>query len=251
MSAGWTTKDKTRRWEHHREIKNLMGKYMLSLLLNKEKDMYEMFWSKTARDVCLGFNNGWYSGEKAIRAYYEAVHQSVVKTAKLMQQLYPAQLGDKSDDEIFGAGPYTSRPVSNVVIEIAEDEKTAKGMWYSRGSSVRVTISGTISYWSWGVYAVDFVYEDEAWKLWHMRYLEDVNIPCGQSWGKPEQPYPAAPGYETADSLYAEIPRPNVPTVLREYYHPNRPFTPLPAYPEPYGSFADTFSYGIGKEDGQ
>lgn len=248
MNKQWTTLDKTRRWEFHRELKNLMGKYMLSLLLNREQDMYDMFWSQEQPEICLGFNNGWYNGQTAVREYYAAVHASIVDTARFMQKIYPDKLGGKTDAEIFGAGPYNSKPVSNCVIEIAEDEKTAKGMWYSRGSVVRVTESGTVAYWTFGTYAVDFVYERGAWKIWHMMYLEDVNTPAGQSWGKPEQPYPAVPGYENAARLTEKIPGPNIPVTLREYYHPNRPFSPLPDFPRPYRTFGETFSYGV-RED--
>lgn len=35
---------------------------------------------------------------------------------------------------------------------------------------------------------------------------------------------------------------------LREYYSPNRPMAKLPRLPEPYPTFADTFSYGYEKE---
>jgi hypothetical protein len=42
-----------------------------------------------------------------------------------------------------------------------------------------------------------------------------------------------------------KFPEPNVPAVLREAYYPGRPFTESPALPEPYETFAETFSYGI------
>ena len=44
------------------------------------------------------------------------------------------------------------------------------------------------------------------------------------------------------DFRYAE---PDVPCTLREEYSAERPFAPSPRLPEPYTTFAETFSYGI------
>ncbi len=249
METKWTTEDKTRRWEYHRELKNLMGKYMFSLLLNRENTIWDKFWSQCQEDVCLGFNNGWYSGREAVAEYYAGRHEAVVRTSALMREIFPDKLGDKTDEEIFGAGPYNSKPVSNAVIEIAGDEKTARGMWYSRGSQVKIGVSGSVSYWTWGVYAVDFIRESDEWRIWHMQYLEDINSPCGQSWGAPVSEYPAAPGFEKAAGLEDCVPEPNVPCLLRALYTPDRPFTRLPDYPTPYQTYSDTTGYGM-KEEG-
>jgi hypothetical protein len=240
---GLSTEDLTRKWEYRRELKNLMGKYMFSLMLKNEKNMFDMFWSKTKKDVCLGFNNGWYQGKEAIRGYYDAIHQSTVVKANLMQTLFPEQLGGKTKEEIYGAGPYEAKPVGNVIIAIAEDEKTSKGIWYSRGSFAEITSGGPISYWTWGCYTVDFVLEDEEWKIWHMQYLEDIRHPCGQDWSKPAVGFPELQEFTPIKSI--KLPEPNIPMVLREYYYPDRPFTPLPRFPEPYETFTKTFSYGI------
>ena len=244
MNLSLTTEDKTRRWESHREIKNLMGKYIYSQLLCREYEMYGRFWSKR-EDVCLGLNTGWYKGKDAIQEYLNAVYQTNLKIGLLMQKLFPEKLAGKTTEELLGAGPYNSKPISSAVIEIAEDEKTAKGLWYSRGSEVKITPSGPVSYWTWGCYAVDFIYENSAWRIWHLQYLEDIHNPCGQSWGTKASNYPLIDGFEEAEQIYDEIPGPNVPGTRRTLYHPDRPFTRLPDYPEPYATFESTFSYGM------
>jgi hypothetical protein len=53
------------------------------------------------------------------------------------------------------------------IVEIAEDGKTAKGVWDSWGPGVRDGNSDNI--WGWVKYGVDFVKEDGAWKIWHMQ----------------------------------------------------------------------------------
>ena len=41
-----------------------------------------------------------------------------------------------------------------------------------------------------------------------------------------------------------KAPEPKVPEVLRELYSPLRAFRPAPRTPEPYDTFANTFTYG-------
>jgi hypothetical protein len=41
------------------------------------------------------------------------------------------------------------------------------------------------------------------------------------------------------------LPEPTVKQVIREHYSSTREFTPLAKVPEPYYTFADTFSCGI------
>ena len=38
--------------------------------------------------------------------------------------------------------------------------------------------------WTWGYFAVDFIRENDGWKIWHMQYVNDVDCICGQSWGR-------------------------------------------------------------------
>ena len=48
------------------------------------------------------------------------------------------------------------------------------------------------------------------------------------------------------DALRAySLPAPTVAECLRRRYSTDRPLTPAPRIPEPYGTFGETFSYGI------
>jgi hypothetical protein len=104
------------------------------------------------------------------------------------------------------------------------------------------TVGGPVSYWEWSFFAVDFIHVGEQWKIWHMQYLMDIDSPCGKSWAKPFEGYPDAPGFEKMASF--SMPAPTYPVCLRELYHPNRAFQAAPQLPEPYDTFANTFSYG-------
>ncbi len=238
----YTTEQLVTRWEDQRAIKNLMGKYANLVLLNREGEIYDRFWS-VAQDTCLGFNDGYYAGAEAVAAYYQAEAERNMLVAKTLQARFPEQLGGQSDEELYGVGPFKVKPLYNPVIEIAEDGATAKGLWSCQGAYNLVGSSGPVANWTWGYFAVDFVKEADGWKIWHMLYVNDVDCICGQSWGKPQQPYPELPEFAALGEF--RYPEYTVRKTVRALYHPERPVTPVPEIPVPYQTFADTFSYGI------
>ncbi len=237
----YTTEELTRRWEDQRYIKNLMGKYANCVILNREDDVFRLFWS-TGEDVSLGFNDGWYIGKDAVKGYYGACTERNALVASILQKRFPERLGGKTAEDIRGIGPFKVKPMACPIIEIAGDGKTAKGLWYCQGAYNEVESCGPVAHWTWGYFAVDFIREADGWKIWHMQYLNDVDSLCGQSWGKPQKPYPELPEFAPLkDFRYPPYTRKET---LREYYSPRRPLTEAPKIPEPYRTFADTFSYG-------
>lgn len=247
ISAVWSTEQLVDRWEDRRTIQNMMSKYTYHFLLKKEKDIFDTFWSNTALNPSLGLNNGYYLGQESIRDYYDALHKKTLLTTRLLKEKFPEKLKEKSDEELYGVGVIQFKPLDTSVIEIAGDGRTAKGMWYCRGSYADLMAGGPLSFWTFGCYAVDFVKEGESWKIWHMLYLEDINHPCGTSWADKPEEYPEVPEFTEMKDFV--MPKPNVPCVLRELYHTERAFSPLPCAPEPYARFTETFSYGYQKGD--
>ena len=241
----YTTEQLVQRWESQRAIKNLMGKYANCVILNREHDIYEMFWSKS-EDVSLMFNDGAYVGAEAVSAYYTACHERNALVAKLMQQRFPEVLGDKSEEEVYGVGPFKVKPMACPVIEIAADGKTAKGLWYCQGAYNDVETCGPVAHWTWGYFAADFLCEDGMWKIWHLQYLNDVDCICGQSWATEQKPLPDLPEFAPLGQF--AYPEYTVKSQFRTLYSADRPVTPCPEIPQPYDTFVNTFSYGVGKE---
>ena len=238
----YTTEQLVERWEAQRAIKNLMGKYANCVILNREQDIYGLFWS-AREDVSLMFNDGAYTGADKVKAYYDACHDRNALVAKLMQKRFPEVLGDKSDEEIYGVGPFKVKPMACPVIEVAGDGQTAKGLWFCQGAYNDVETSGPVAHWTWGYFAADFVREGEGWKLWHLQYLNDVDCICGQSWAGEQKPYPDLPEFAPlADFRYPEY---SVSKQFRALYSADRPATLCPEIPQPYATFAETFSYGV------
>ena len=233
------------RWEDQRDIKNLMGIYVNHIIMNMEAEIFDALWS-SRDDVCYGDNDGWYVGPDAVRGYYQAVRARNALVAELLQRKFPQEIGQRTAEENFGIGTFRDFPVACPVIEVAGDGQTAKGLWSCLGAHNEVGGAGPVANWTWGYFAADFRREDQGWKIWHLLYVNDVDCICGQSWGKPQQPYPDLP--EFADVKAFRYPDYTVARQVREYYRPDRPLTLTPEIPVPYETFADTFSYGIGEE---
>lgn len=222
-----------------------MGKYVNCLLLNWEGEIFERFWSKK-EDISLMFNNGAYVGQKSVDAYYKACHDRNALVGMLMQKRFPTLLGNKTEDEVYGVGPFKVKPLACPIIEVAYDRETAKGLWFCQGAYNDVEECGPVARWTWGYFAADFVLEDGQWKIWHLQYLNDVDCICGQSWADVQEPLPALP--EFAELGTFSYPEYSVLQNFRELYSANRPATLTPEIPEPYENFASTFSYGVKKE---
>ena len=229
------------RWEDQRTVKNLMGKYVNCLLLNRQGEIFDSFFSERA-DVSLTFNDGSYIGPEAVRGYFSAVVERNKLVARLIQQRLPEKLGGKSQEEIYGIGPFHVKPLTAPVIEVAENGETAKGLWICMGCDAEVTERGPEADWTWGYFAGDFIYEGDDWKIWHLQYLNDVDSLCGQSWGRKVTSYPELP--EFAPLKDVALPPYTVAETVRELYTPSRPLAVTPRIPEPYRTFAETFSYG-------
>lgn len=230
------------RLEWRRDIRNLMGRISADYSVREEGAIYTRYWSRR-EDVCLGINEGWYVGPKAVSGYYSALDEEIRLAAACVRKDFPEKTEGLSEEESRGIGAISYIPVESQVIEIADDGKTAKGLFNIRGSYNKITVSGPIAYWLFGWAAVDFVLEGSEWKILHMQWLRNVDVQCGTSFGEAPEIFPEISAY--ADMASFHMPEPTVKTVLMENYYTDRPFMKSPKVPEPYETFADTFSYGV------
>ena len=228
------------RWEIRREVQNIMGKYSQSYCI-KQEGALPQFWSKR-EDVSLGVNEGYYLGQDGLQGYYAAIAAETALASRLIKARFPEKLGDKTDEECFGVGQISYRPIDTAVVEVADDLQTAKGLWVVRGLVEKVTEAGPVSFWDFSYWAVDFILEDGAWKIWHMLDLHEVDCRQGLNLTDTPEPLPVDPAFQEMATL--AFPSPTKTCTLRETYHADRSFTPSPRVPEPYKTFAETFSYG-------
>ena len=176
MSKNYTPEELLTRWEARRELQNIMGKLSQSYLMMEEAQGYERFWSKR-EDVCLGVNDGWYSGAAAVKGYYDALGEKIQLASDIIAKAFPEKLAGKTREELYGVGQIGIKPIDTFVIEIAGDGQTAKGIWSLHGTYADMTPSGPVSYWDWGYWCADFILEDGAWKIWHFNVYPDLTTP--------------------------------------------------------------------------
>lgn len=245
----FNTEELVGRFEDRRDVKNLAGKYVMSLLLKKEPTILQDLWSQRD-DISLGVNSGYYAGREAMEAYYASIDAATKAKAQVLKEVFPEDLGEYSDEKLYGRGPMEIRSLDNAIIEIADDGATAKGYFYCFGLVTDVSDRGAVSNWVLGSICFDFIREGDTWKIWHVLYLTDIDTPAGKKWGDTEAAwaqFPPNPLFAGLKGL--ELAKPNKPMVLREAYSGSRPFTRQPKVPEPYDTFANTFSYGADSQE--
>lgn len=226
------------------EIRNLMGRFTNFKLLRREDEIVDAYWAKETEGATLGFNHGYYVGLDAIRGYYNAVTEGVEVRSQAIKAKFPEYLSQYSDIELHGVGSLIVDALATCVVEQAEDGKTAKGLWYIMGCDNEITEVGSLSTWGLGIMAADFVKESDGWKIWHLLDLEEINTPCGQNWVTDrEVRFPILSEFASLAEL--KLPAPTVEKTVYQAYSPDRVYAGAVKVPEPYVTFADTFSYGL------
>jgi hypothetical protein len=114
----------------------------------------QKLWAQKAPDVVFAQNTGFWQGMDKIKAYYGA----------------PVQ------DKTLTAGHFQMHTITTAVIQVAEDRKTAKGIFYTPGM-VGTYNGGT---WMWERYGADFINEDGVWKIWHLHVYSDFSTGFGK-----------------------------------------------------------------------
>lgn len=123
-------------------------------------------------------------------------------------------------------GEMTDIQLTTPMIEVAEDLKTAKAVWWCPGAGAIVKEGAKPeAVWIWGMLGVDFIGVGEEWKIWHLHYFRYIKCSYEKGW--------------VEDT--SMVNRPNVPLhpmAKPTTYH--NPYTPLsirdgiPACPRPY-----------------
>jgi len=153
--------DKVQRLLDIHEIRNLMGKYEYYGFNNDPESIVEMFSSRSDVYVdCEGI--GVMEGPDGVRKFFVDWHKSLN--------------GDVN-------GVFAIHAVTTEVIEVAEDGKTARGIWISPGAETKHSVNGKLeAYWIWGKYPVDFIKEDDQLKFWKFRIPHDLLCDFYHSW---------------------------------------------------------------------
>ena len=229
----WTPEQLADRVEDLRAIQNVMGKQTFLMCYKRWDEIWETLWCKKAPDPSLALNEGKYVGYDAVKSYVVDYQEALVKKAdEVMRAKYP-ELADKTAEETWGVGSNSVMNNDTCILELADDGQTAKGIWYSKGELTEVTDDGPAAFWYFGRYGVDFVKEDGAWKIWHEQMFTDAITPAGKPFA--QSTFPRVSGVEQPPFTVDEVQFLPIAADVQTQA--------VPAMPEPYDTFANTFSY--------
>jgi hypothetical protein len=153
------------RTEAYIEIQNVMSAYAYFHSASRHKEAAELFALDTG-DVWAEMTWGRYCGREGILKLYLGYHVYID--------------GDK-------IGKMHIHTLSQPMIEVAADCKTARGIWVSPGHETGSFVKpGQLeAYWCWMKYDCDFIVENGLWKIWHLRTPGIMMTPYDTPWTKP------------------------------------------------------------------
>ena len=221
---------------------NLMARFTYAQEQGLEEETFHQLWSERA-DVSLGENDGFWIGRESVQNAWvhgrRAVRQADLNILRVTDPVLP-----------LGAGSMDRVNLMSPLVEVSRDGKTAKGMWYCPGVSTCSEIDGKMHLcWHYIRYAVDFILEDDEWRLWHVFAGSEFRFEMGHSYipATGMKPLPDA-------TVYVQNPAtsglPLGRTQMPAYDLPVRAYSidygwsAWPPEPIPYESFDTTFSYG-------
>lgn len=199
----------------------------------------EDLWVKSEelqKTASFGKNTGFYVGMDEIKKYYVDHHLEIRK--QQLAALSAANAYIENTEENLHLGCLVNHPISTGLVEIAEDGKTAKALFYSIGQETTALADGTAeAMWQPGKVAYDMVKEDGEWRIWHLVEANDLFGEAGEDYSKQEVYH----NYET-NPIDIEFGTPTVPVITH-----NTDFNwwdNYPTPPEPYETWSDEISYG-------
>jgi hypothetical protein len=210
------------------ECNKIMGQFQHYLSQNKMVELLGL-WSKRP-DSSLQALWGCYDG-------YEGV-----------ERCFMVDFGDRRDprNKEALAGYMYVHATGGEMITIAEDRQTARGKWGCWGANVlgKVARKGSdkgVAYWNQNDYGVDFIRENDKWKIWHMLEWPQYYTPYDKCWDISD-PYTQFPLRKTTED------RPPLRPIYN--YSLDAVYTYMPV-PAPYKTFADVApGYGYLDDNG-
>lgn len=206
------------------EIQNLLGRYVYMHIGGQHEGCMSLFSKREDMTVEIG-PMGLFRGPKGLEQIYGVNHT--------------VNEGDR-------VGFLAVHPLTTPVIEVADDLLTAKGLWLHHGVETQPDIDnpgemGAV--FMDGYYAIDFIYEDGAWKMWHFHMFPLFSCPWNTPFTEVEPldriMFERGERVEGFNRMQMGADEPT--SYMREYSIDRAtPFWPQP--PEPYASFEGTRS---------
>jgi hypothetical protein len=207
-----------------------------------QREMDELF-ARHQPDVSFGTNIGYWVGRVSIQRFY--VDWFKTQAEKDLQSLSRRHPEVKNVPENLLAGTAMMHTLTTPLVVVAEDGRTAKGLWYTVGEVTQTPLGQPSANYMWERYAIDFIKEPEGWRIWHFNVFTDVSTSPDGDWTHPQpnaklvvQPGEVLPWMDPA------APQPDVPGQVYQGWSVANVRGEKPRVPVPYRTFSETFSYG-------
>jgi len=190
----------------YQDIQNEMGRVVAAFNYRQADKILERF-ALHLDDVSLEYaDEGLFRGPDAVETI---VRETVGRTPR------PGEMYDVH--------------LTTPVIEVAEDEQTAKAIWWAPGAASLLDENAEPSaVWMWGTIAADFIRVDDSWLIYHLHYFTVIKSSYDKGW------------VEDTDLVHRAN-TPLHPKAQSSTHH--NPYTPtsvrdaLPAVPRPYADY--------------
>lgn len=145
--------------EAYQEIQNEMGRTVAALNFRQAERIFSHFSSR--EDIRLEYaDEGVFSGRNAVRQILEELFGGEAKPGEMLDM-----------------------QLTTPMIEVAGDLQTAKAVWWCPGAGALLRENqDPQAIWAWGMVAVDFIYEDDGWKIWHLHYFRLIKCDYQKGW---------------------------------------------------------------------
>jgi hypothetical protein len=231
----------TQRQKDYIAIANLMGRYQYLHTAGKMSQIGRELFASELPDAHSEYGPlGVFGPEKSLE-FFDAMTESFTHGAGEVEP-----------------GLLELHQITTPVIEVAGDGKTAKAMWMSTGAILMqndpAAPDGKSATWDSGKYAVDLIKLDGVWKIWHLHVCDlwrtdfDENPVTHAGLAQTGTTQAMIDDYHARQAAGEDVrpggmPCPDAPTTFCYSYALDSHAPAEPRPPEPYETFAETFSY--------
>ena len=198
------------------DCKNLAHKLSFYEANDEWEKALDELWVKEPQNVAtasFGRNWGYLIGMDAIRKYYAV----------------------RADHDKVGYS--FMHPLTTWCGEVAKDRKTSKHLWYAISEETHNTADGVEPWWTAEKVGIDFIMEEDGWKIWHIFVGTDYVHTPGVSYEVRDVDEPA----DMINRIQKTFGEPTLPMVA---YINKYNYYDYPAMPTPYDTFDPAESAG-------
>lgn len=173
------------------ECEKVMSRHVYWHSAGIHRDEWEEYWSK---DVKVSWGHGWGRQDDRYSYYFSYVLEKERNAFKSFMRTKLKYPDAENCVRLDGMAEYSNHLTTSPVIEVADDGKTAKGLWYTPGFiNSHASDNGQIrSQALWERYGGDFVLEDGRWLYKNLRVCPDIggNVGGGGFAYRVRMPFP-------------------------------------------------------------